>query len=301
MPPQDQPLDYRSDSRKTPKKSRESSPDIKREFYTSSPSGSNGQDGIDDRSDFNYENNIPFDLSTRGRSDPRSKNNDSPNGLPPKLANMSLEGKTMNDGGQGQQGHSPNNQHNLDGHSSYTHLLGSRGIGGGNGGEGGGGGGGDGDDIHGNGGSGGNGGGSYLLSQTSLDEPILPLVQPSVFPAPENCRFFSPKVADKSSDFPAPDFSVPKSCMNDDTEALMAQNNYYHIQQHTNQSHQQQSPEQTQLLMQPTHYANTTPSPPLITPMLLNSINMTNLRSPQDSHTLESLAGMTQVNNLRKK
>lgn len=287
LPPQDQPLDYRSDSRKTPKKSRESSPDIKREFYTSSPEVCNRKDIRDSITEFDYQNNIPFDLSVRrSRSDSRS-NNSSPNSLPPKLANMSLHGKTMNDGGQGQTGHSPNSQHNLDGHSSYTHLLGSRGIGGGNGGGSGGG-----DDLNGNGGSDGNGGGSYLLSQTSLDdEPILPLVQPSVYPAPENCRFLPPKVSDKSSDFPAPDFSIPSNCLNNNTDMLLSQNSYYQLQQHNNNNqHQlQSSPPQTQLLMPQNQQYHNPSSPPLISPMLLN------LRSPQDGHTLESLAGMTQV------
>ncbi|KAF2362158.1 Zinc finger C2H2-type [Trinorchestia longiramus] len=296
LPEQDFPLDYRSDSRKTPKKSRESSPTLPRPYSISSNDSAKIPLSLQRKvllplstSEFDYQNNIPCDLSIR-----RSRSTStSPSSLPPKLASMSIHGKTRNDGGQGHTNGSPNNQYNLDGTSSYSHLMGGRGFGGGNPGNGGGGGGGD--DLNGSGGSDGNGGGSYTLSPVSLDEePILPLVQPSVLPSPENSRFLPPKVLDKSFEFPAPEFPVPTSLADDNTDMLMSQNYYQHLQQQNTQFQQQASPPQTQLMLQPNQgYANT-PSPPLITPVLLNSLNMTSLRSPPDSHTLESL-GMTQV------
>uniref|UniRef100_A0A6A7G351 Protein ovo-like isoform X1 n=3 Tax=Hirondellea gigas TaxID=1518452 RepID=A0A6A7G351_9CRUS len=291
IPVQDQPLDYRSDSKKTPKKSRESSPNTK-DYRTSSPDLECFESNRDSQSsaDFAYHHNIPCDLSVRGS---RSNNNNSPNSLQPKLASMSIHGKTMNNEGQNHTGNSPNNQTNLNAHSSYSHLFGSsRGVGGGNNG---GGGGGDEDDLNGNGGSDGNGGGSFSLSPASLSsEPILPLVQPSVCPAPENARFLPLKCADKSSEFPAPDFTIPTP-LNDDTDVLMS-NNYYHQIHQLQQPHQiQSSPPQTQILMQQSQQYSNSPSPPIINPVLLNSINMANLRSPSDGHTLESLTGMTQV------
>lgn len=170
--------------------------------------------------------------------------------------------------------------------------MGGRGMGGGCGGLGGGGG----DDLNGNGGSDGNGGGSYALSPVSLDdEPILPLVQPSVLSAPESCRYLPPKVLDKSFEFPAPEFPIQTSLANDKTESLMSPTNYYqHLQQPTTQQQIQASPPQTQLMMPQSQlsqsYTNT-PSPPLIAPVLLNSLNMTGLRSP-DNHNFD----MTQVN-----
>ncbi|XP_018024279.1 transcriptional regulator ovo isoform X2 [Hyalella azteca] len=296
LPIQDQPLDYRSDSRKTPKKSRESSPTAAKTFRTSSPDltkkpSTVGQEGLSSimNTEFEYQNNIPFDLSVR-----RSRSSStSPNSLQPKLANMSLHGRTRNDGGQGHSNGSSNNQHNLDGSSSYSHSMSGRGFAGGNPGNGTGGSGGD--DLNGSGGSDGNGGGSYALSPVSLDEePILPLVQPSVLPTPENCRFLPPKVLDKSFEFPAPEFPPPTSLSNGNTDILMTSNNsyYQHLQHQSTQLQHQPSPPQTQLMLQQNQgYSTNTPSPPLVMspPDLLNL-----MRSPPDSHSFESLS-MTQV------
>ena len=293
LPVQDQPLDCRSDSRKSPKKSRENSP-IKREPLTSSPKYSpNGcQDSF--KEDYEYENNIPFDLSTRrSRSGSRSPNT-SPHSLPPKLANMSIHGKTVNDGGQGHSGNSPSSQLSLEMHPTYSQYFGSRGYGGG-------GDGGD-DDLNGSGGSdgnGGNGGGNsnHTLSVNLNDEPFLSLVQPPVYPSPENNRFLPLKVADKSAEYPAPDFPTPGSCPVDNTEALMSQNSFYSSFQNGLQSQLQTNPLQTQTLMsQPFSSASPT-SPGEISPMIINSLNMNvnGLRSPGDGHSLDSLTGMTQV------
>lgn len=297
IPEQEQPLDYRSDSRKSPKKSTGEPSPIKKDTSKSSPmiAPVNFQHTILKKEEYEYVNNIPTDLSTRGcRSDSISPLNTSPHSLPPRLASMSIHGKTLNDGGQGHSGTSPNSQHNLEMNSTYTQYLGSRGFGNG--------GGGGGDDPNGNGGSDGNGdgGGHFTLSQLN-DDPIQPepmnIVQPSVYPAPESCRFLPAKVSDKSSEYPAPDFPSPGICSIENTDAMMSSHSYYSIPQGSTTQPQLQlstSPQTQSLISQP---FTSSPTSPVISPVFINglSMNVNNLRSATDGHTLESLAGMTQV------
>jgi len=277
-PVQEQPLDFTSKGLGSNKNKENIA--YNRTPLTSSPIGSPEAALKEKSMGYDYDNNIPCDLSIRSRSTRNSL--DSFHSLHPKLARLNLNAKTMNDGGQGLGGNPCYN--NLDFEVSMN-CLGGRGLGDGDGGGDGG------DDLNGNGGSGGDGGnnGPYSLPpfSTSIDS-VLNLVQPSVYPTPENARFLSHKACDKSSEYPSVEFpaNMYTTTELDDTDEIMSQGSYYSMQ---SVGHipsppllQQTQPTLTQVLSNPTVHSSVN--------MLMNSIN--GIRSP-DGQTMDH--SMTQV------